>query len=94
MEDDTVALSDTGRSYLTSAQLAMRLGLCVETIRRRVRSGAWPALMIGNRARFGPEEIAAIRELSVKRPPAPRTPSSERRARNKRLRNMTAFRQD
>jgi hypothetical protein len=40
-----------------------------ETVRRRVAGGKWSALIIGRHARFGPEEIATIRQSLVRRAP-------------------------
>ncbi|MFJ5860840.1 helix-turn-helix domain-containing protein [Pseudarthrobacter sp. NPDC092439] len=80
--------------YLTARELAQTLQVSYETVRRRVAGGEWPALMIGNQARFGPEEIAAIRELSFKRAPAPHPSGPERRARNKKIRSMPIFGQE
>lgn len=80
--------------YLTARELAQTLQVAYETVRRRVAGGEWPALMIGNQARFGPEEIAAIRELSIKRARAPQPSASERRARNKKIRSVPIFGQE
>lgn len=76
--------------YLTARELAQTFQVSYETVRRRVAAGKWPAMMIGRQARFGPEEIDAIRQKLVKRAPEPPLSSWERRQRNKRLRGLGA----
>jgi excisionase family DNA binding protein len=74
--------------YLTARDLAQMLQVSYETVRRRVAAGEWPALVIGRQARFGPEEIAAIRETLIKRSLEPPAGSWERRQRNKKIREL------
>ena len=74
--------------YLTVRELAEMLQVSYETVRRRVAAGEWPAVMIGRQARFGPEELAAIRETLLKRAPEPPMSNWERRQRNKQLRSV------
>ncbi|MDR6417579.1 hypothetical protein [Pseudarthrobacter sulfonivorans] len=75
-------------AYLTSRELAQMLQASYETVRRRVAAWEWPAVMIGRQARFGPEQMAAIRESLIRRAPEPLICSRERRQRNKRLRAL------
>ncbi|MGP4033671.1 excisionase family DNA-binding protein [Pseudarthrobacter sp. 1C304] len=74
--------------YLTVRELAETLQVSYETVRRRVAAGEWPAVMIGRHARFGPEELAAIRKRLSRPVHDPPMSSWERRQRNKRLRNL------
>jgi excisionase family DNA binding protein len=44
--------------YLSTREVGDMFRVSYETVRRRVASGKWPALLIGRQARFGPEEIS------------------------------------
>lgn len=76
------------QSHLTARELSQTLKVSYETVRRRVAAGEWPALIIGNQARFGPEEIAALRKMLSKRSQEPPMNGWEGRQRNKRLRSL------
>ena len=80
--------TSTPESYLTTREVADLFRVSYETVRRRVAAGKWPAMIIGRQARFGPDEIAAIRQSFVKRVPEPLPSGWERRQRNKRLRAL------
>lgn len=75
--------------YLTTREVAVLFQVSYETVRRRVADGKWQAMIIGRRARFGPEEIAAIRQSLMKQAPDSPPPGSwELRQRNKKLRAL------
>lgn len=81
--------TSTPEPYLTTREVADLFQVSSETVRRRVADGKWPAMIIGRQARFGPEEITAIRQSLTKRAPESPPPGSwERRQRNKRNRSI------
>lgn len=75
-------------AFYTVPEVAQMFRVCEETVRRRVRANKWPAWRDGTQIRFGAEDIEAIRQQGSK-PPAPST--TDRRARNRRLRNLPVF---
>lgn len=52
----------TDEAWATVADLAAEYSVTEETVRNRVRSGAWPAARDGRMIRFSPEHQQAIRE--------------------------------
>jgi excisionase family DNA binding protein len=79
-------MTSPSEAFLTTREVADMFRISYETVRRRVADGRWQALIIGRQARFGPEEIAAIRLSLVKRAPESPPDRWERRQRNKRIR--------
>jgi excisionase family DNA binding protein len=79
--------------YLTIPEVAQMFNVCEETVRRRTRSGEWPALalVVGRQTRIGPEELAAIKKIARKPPSLQSRPgrsSLERRELRNRLNSV------
>lgn len=76
--------------YLTTREVAAMFQVSQDTVRRRVAAGDWPAIVIGRQARFGPEELTAIRQFLLKRVPERPMTRSERRKQSERIRSLLA----
>lgn len=61
---------------LTTEQVAARLKVDEETVRRMARRGDLPAIRIGGRLRFDPDELAAALERNRVAPAQPRARAS------------------
>lgn len=81
-------LSNPDELVLTAEEVAARLRVSTETVRRQVRAGEWPALRINRALRFGPDEVRQI-EQAMKSPP-PRRPRRSRTKNNDVARALAA----
>lgn len=73
-------MTDNLDQHATLQDLAIKYQISAETVRRKVRDGAWPCVRIGRLYRFSPEQQAEIDRLLAEPGPYAFDPNRIRRA--------------
>lgn len=60
MHDHTDARTNDLATHLTIPQVAVRLGVSTDTVRRYIKAGELPAVMFARKYRVTPEDVDAL----------------------------------